>query len=106
MQPVVIGDVLWEPTPEVVRRSRLGRFMDAHGIAGMPELLRRSTEDLEWFWDATARDLGIRFHRPYERVLDLTDGAEWARWWPGAEMNIVATCLDQWLDGPSADKLA
>jgi acetyl-CoA synthetase len=106
MQPVVIGDVLWEPTPDVVQRSRLRRFMNAHGIADVPELLRRSTEDLEWFWDATARDLGIRFERPYDRVVDLGDGIEWARWWPGARMNIVATCLDQWLDGPTADRTA
>jgi acetyl-CoA synthetase len=106
MQPVVIGDVLWEPPPDVIGRSRLRRFMDRHGIASLPELQRRSTEDLEWFWDATVRDLSIRFTRPYERVLDLSEGVEWARWFPGAEMNIVATCLDQWLAGPAADRLA
>jgi acetyl-CoA synthetase len=106
MQPVVIGDVLWEPTPEVVRRSRLRRFMDAHGIAELPDLVRRSTEDLEWFWDAVVKDLGIRFQRPYDRVVDLADGPEWARWWPGARMNITESCLDRWLDGPTADKLA
>jgi acetyl-CoA synthetase len=106
MQPVVIGDVLWEPTPDVVQRSRLKRFMDAHGIADLPELQRRSTEDLEWFWDAVASDLGLRFRRPYDRVVDLTDGVEWARWWRGGAMNIVESCLDRWLDGPSAAKLA
>jgi acetyl-CoA synthetase len=106
MQPVVIGDVLWEPTPEVVRRSRLRRFMDAQGVSDLPELVRRSTEDLEWFWDATVKDIGLSFHRPYDRVVDLSEGIEWARWWPGGEMNVVASCLDRWLDGPTAGKLA
>jgi acetyl-CoA synthetase len=106
MQPVVIGDVLWEPTPEVVRRSRLRRFMDAHGIAGLAELQRRSTEDLEWFWGAVADDIGLRFRRPYERVVDLDDGIQWARWWQGGRMNIVDSCLDRWLEGPAADKPA
>jgi acetyl-CoA synthetase len=106
MQPVVIGDVLWEPTQEVIDRSRLKRFMDRHGIGDVPELLHRSTTDLEWFWDATVKDLGIRFHQPYESVVDLRDGIEWARWFPGARMNIVASCLDRWLEGPAADKLA
>ncbi|HXM57526.1 MAG TPA: AMP-binding protein [Candidatus Dormibacteraeota bacterium] len=106
MQPVVIGDVLWEPTPEVVRRSRLRRFMDAHGIADPAELQRRSTDDLDWFWDAVAKDIGLRFRTPYERVVDTTDGIEWARWWRGGAMNIVESCVDRWLDGPSAGKLA
>jgi acetyl-CoA synthetase len=106
MQPVVIGDVLWEPSPEVVRRSRLRRFMDAHGVADLAELMRRSTEDLDWFWDAVVKDLGIRFDRPYDRVLDLSDGPEWARWWPGARMNVTSSCLDRWLEGPTADKVA
>lgn len=105
MQPVVIGDVIWEPTPEVIERSRLKKFMDRHGIAGLPGLLRRSTEDLEWFWDATVKDLGIRFQRPYDSVLDVSEGIEWARWFRGAEMNIAASCLDQWLDG-AGDRLA
>ena len=106
MQPVVIGDVLWEPSPEVVERSRLKRFMDAHGIAGFAELQRRSTADLEWFWDATVKDLGIVFSRPYERVVDLSEGVEWARWFQGAAMNIVASCIDRWLEGPAANKAA
>jgi acetyl-CoA synthetase len=106
MQPIVIGDVLWEPSPEVVERSRLKRFMDAHGVAGFAELQWRSTADLEWFWDATVKDLGIVFNRPYDRVVDLSDGVEWARWFPGAAMNIVASCIDRWLDGPAANKAA
>ncbi len=106
MQPVVIGDVLWEPTQEVIDRSRLKRFMDRQGIRDVPELLHRSTTDLEWFWDATVKDLGIRFHQPYRSVVDIRDGIEWARWFPGARMNIVSSCLDRWLDGPAADKPA
>ena len=106
MQPVVIGDVLWEPTPEVIEHSRLKRFMDRHGMGDVQELHRRSITDLEWFWDATVKDLGIRFHEPYQRVVDLSDGIEWARWFPGARMNIVTSCLDRWLDGPSAEKPA
>jgi acetyl-CoA synthetase len=106
MQPVVIGDVLWEPSPEVVRHSRLRRFMDAHGIPDLQELQRRSTADVEWFWAAVADDLGLRFRRPYDRVVDLSDGIQWPRWWPGARMNIADSCLDRWLEGPSASKPA
>ena len=93
VQPVVIGDVLWEPSPEVVARSRLRAFMDVHGVADQAALLARSAGDPEWFWDAVVRDLDISFERPYDRVLDLSRGLPWARWFPGARMNIVDSCL-------------
>ncbi|HKF78232.1 MAG TPA: acetyl-coenzyme A synthetase N-terminal domain-containing protein, partial [Candidatus Dormibacteraeota bacterium] len=106
MQPVVIGDVLWEPTPAVIEHSRLRRFMDRHGVADLTELTRRSTDDPEWFWAAVLEDLGLRFRRPYDRVADLSDGVEWARWFVGARMNVLDSCLDRWLEGPLADKPA
>ena len=94
-EPFVAGDVIWRPDPAVAEQSRLGRFMKAHDIAGFPDLLERAASDLPWFWDATVRDLGVRFARPYEQVLDTADGVEWARWWRGAAMNIAESCLDQ-----------
>lgn len=97
MQPVVIGDVVWEPTPEYVENSRLTRLMRRHGIASLEELQRRSVDDQEWFWDAAIHDLGIHFYRAYDRVLDLSDGMQWPRWFAGGKLNIVATCLDKWV---------
>jgi len=102
MQPVVIGDVTWEPTPEIIERSRLTRFMKRHGIAGLAQLQERSIADPEWFWDAVVHDLGIRWYRAYDRVLDLSEGVMWAHWFGGGKLNIVDTCLDQWVRGPRA----
>src|SRR5579859_5215875 len=108
MQPVVIGDVVWEPTPDVVERARLTRFMERHGIAGLDELQRRSVEEPDWFWDALIHDLGISFYRHYDQVLDESQGPEWPRWFKGGKINIVQTCLDHWVAGPKAqpDKVA
>jgi acetyl-CoA synthetase len=104
--PVVIGDVVWEPTPEVVRMSRLRRFMDEHGIPDFTALLERSNNDIEWFWDAVVKDLGIEFQWPYDRVLDTSDGVEWSRWFPGGRLNIAVSCLDRHLHGVSSNKQA
>src|SRR5437870_10620560 len=106
MQPVVIGDVIWEPSPEVIARSRLKRFMDRHGIETFDELLRRADDDIEWFWDAAVKDLDVAFYRDYDKVVDLSQGKAWARWWIGARMNIVASCLDRHRDGEFGDKTA
>ncbi|MGH7762121.1 MAG: AMP-binding protein [Candidatus Dormibacteraceae bacterium] len=106
MQPVVIGDVMWEPSPEVISKSRLKRFMDQHGIETFAELLKRADDDIEWFWDAAIRDVDIAFYRHYDKVVDLSEGKPWARWWIGGRMNIVQSCLDRHRGTKSSDKLA
>ncbi len=106
MQPVVIGDVIWEPSPDVIAKSRLKRFMDQHGIDTFPELLRRADEDIEWFWDAAIKDIDIAFYRHYDQVVDLSDGKPWAKWWIGGRMNIVQSCLDRHRDQGSLARCA
>ncbi len=106
MQPVVIGDVIWEPSPEVVEKSRLKRFMNRHGIGSFEELVERSGRDYAWFWDAMVHDLRIHFYKGYEQVVDVSDGEPWARWWVGGKMNIVASCLDRHLEDGLGGKLA
>src|SRR5437879_13119022 len=86
MQPVVIGDVIWEPSREVVERSRLKRFMDRHGIETFDELLKRADDDIEWFWDAAIKDIDVAFYRQYHKVVDLSRGKQWATRAVGARM--------------------
>ncbi len=106
MQPVVIGDVIWEPSHEVIESSRLKRFMDRHGIETFDELLHRADEDIEWFWDAAIKDLDIAFYREYDKVVDLSGGKPWAKWWVGGRMNIIHSCLDRNRDGELHNKTA
>ncbi|HEV2414208.1 MAG TPA: AMP-binding protein [Candidatus Dormibacteraeota bacterium] len=106
MQPVVIGDVIWRPSQEVVDQSRLKRFMDRHGIETFDELLRRADDDIEWFWDAAVKDIDVAFYREYDNVVDLSGGKPWAKWWIGARMNIVHSCLDRYRDGDLRNKTA
>src|SRR5216684_1914751 len=106
MQPVVIGDVMWEPSPEVISKSRLKRFMDQHSIENFAELLKRADDDIEWFWDAAIKDIDIAFYRHYDKVVDMSRGKPWATWWIGGRMNIVQSCLDRYRGTESASKLA
>ena len=96
-------EVVWRPTPEVVARARITRFMAGHGLPSLATLQRRSIEEPEWFWDAVARDLGLRWTTPYTRVLDLSAGIAWPRWFSGGRLNLAANCLDRHLDGPRRD---
>jgi acetyl-CoA synthetase len=90
--------IVWRPTPEIAERSRIGRFMRAHGITAVDELHRRSVADPAWYWDAAVRDLGVRWTTPYARVLDDSRGIEWPTWFPGGRLNLADNCLDRHLD--------
>jgi acetyl-CoA synthetase len=106
MQPVVIGDVIWEPSPEVIKRSRLQAFIERQGLSGYPELVERAAADPAWFWGAVVHDLDIPFYEPFSEVLDTSAGVEWARWFRGGRMNVVHGCLDRWVESGAGDRLA
>src|SRR5258708_11817331 len=77
---------MWEPSPEVISKSRLKRFMDQHGIETFAELLKRADDDIEWFWDAAIQDVDIAFYRHYDKVVDMSKGKPWATWWIGGRV--------------------
>jgi acetyl-CoA synthetase len=91
-----VQDVVWSPSAEYVERANVTRFMRAHGIETYEDLVARSVGDIEWFWDAVVRDLGISFLAPYEQVLDVSRGVEWATWFTGGKTNLAHQCLDVW----------
>jgi acetyl-CoA synthetase len=100
------GEIVWRPTPDIIERARLTAFMRQHGIRDYAELMRRSTTDIAWFWDAALTDLGIEFYEPYTQVVDLTRGIAWPRWCVGGRMNIVHNCLDKWIGTPTEARTA
>jgi acetyl-CoA synthetase len=87
--------VVWTPPPEVAECARVAGFMRRRGIADHRELVRRSQAEPEWFWDAVVRDLDLEFFTPYTRVLDESDGPEWARWFAGGTVNLTHNCVDR-----------
>jgi acetyl-CoA synthetase len=89
---------VWTPEAGDVERANVTRLMRAHGIETLTELTSRSVEDLAWFWDAVVRDLDIEFSTPYERVVDLSRGPEWATWFVGGRTNVARQCVDRWAE--------
>jgi acetyl-CoA synthetase len=100
------GEFVWHPTLELVAQSNLQRFIEKHELGSYNELMRRSTTDIEWFWDAVLSDLDIQFYKPYSRVVDLSEGKPWARWCVGGEMNIVHNMVDKYAGTEIDNRLA
>jgi acetyl-CoA synthetase len=90
-----VSGYVWEPSPEYLDNANVTRFMRRHGIDDFLELVRRSQDDIEWFWDAVVADLGIDFFRPYEKVLDETGGPQWPKWFVGGRVNLTHNCVDR-----------
>ncbi len=87
---------VWAPTEADVEQANVTRLMRAHGIETFAELAARSVADVAWFWDAVVRDLDIAFPNPYEQVVDLSRGPEWATWFAGGRTNLALQCVDRW----------
>lgn len=92
----------WNPTPELLTESNVGRFMSRHGFTDFEDLRRRSIEDPEWFWDAFIHFVDLPFSTPYDTVLDESRGIEWATWFNGGRLNVATACVDRWADDPAS----
>ncbi|WP_163552746.1 AMP-binding protein [Candidatus Frankia alpina] len=68
------------------------------GVADADALRAVSVADVGAFWDAVVTDLGIRFRRPYRRVLDTASGPQFPEWFVGGELNVTDACLDRWAE--------
>jgi acetyl-CoA synthetase len=101
-----MSEVIWKPYGDYLEKSNIARFMRKHGISSYDELVKRSCEELEWFWDAVMEDLDIRWFKPYEKVLDTSEGIQWAKWYLGGKTNIVLNCLDKHMDTSVKNMLA
>jgi acetyl-CoA synthetase len=93
-------DIVWRPSAALLEESNVARFAAATGTADFATLRDRSIDDPEWFWDAVVDFLGLVFAEPYTKVLDLSDGAPWARWFTGGRLNLATSCVDRWADDP------
>jgi acetyl-CoA synthetase len=87
------ADIVWHPSDAQIAGSNLMRFMRAHGIDSYDALLARADADPEWWWGAIVS--GIDFYQPFETLLDLRRGMEFARWCQGGTTNIVLNALDR-----------
>ena len=99
-----IAEVVWTPDPPAARASAVAefaRFVRAQRLADVDELDYSSLHDwsvgdLEGFWAAAAKFLGVRFHAVPRATLDslIMPGTEW---FPGSTLNYAEHVLT---DGP------
>ncbi len=98
-----MSEFVWTPSEDVLEQANVLRLMRRHGISEYRELVQRSIDEPEWFFPAAIEDMGLEFFEPWEQVVDLTRGPEWATWFTGGKLNIAWNCVHRWAAGPRAD---
>src|SRR5436190_5296819 len=72
--------IAWTPTPDVIERAQLTRFMKQVGVSIWDELYEFSIHDVEKFTEEVLKFLDIKFDPPYEKLLDTANGIEFPSW--------------------------
>ncbi len=72
--------IAWTPTPDVIERAQLTKFMRQVGISTWDELYQFSIRDVEKFTEEVLKFLDIKFDPPYEKLLDKSKGVEFPEW--------------------------
>ena len=85
--------ISWQPDREVIDSSNIHRMMLRNGFSDYGEFWKWSVERKVEFWGQTMENLGIRFEKKPDGILDISQGEEEARWIPGARLNIVDSCF-------------
>ncbi len=81
------------PEPTDIEHAHMTALRRELGLDSHAALFAWSVAEREAFWQRTVARLGIRFRKPYARLLDLSQGVEAPKWFVGAEMNIAESCF-------------
>jgi len=98
--------VAWEPGEVAIERSRLRRLMARMRVPRLAALHDAIAQDPEGYWNHVLADLDLAWHRPYERVWDLSRGKAWPRWFPGGGINYVTSALERHARGLARGRVA
>lgn len=90
-----MSDFEFIPTQDQIENSNVSRFMKKNNISSLEELSKKSTENLEWFWEEVGKEIGIIWDVPYQKVLDSSKGAPWPQWFVGGKTNIYKSTIEK-----------
>ncbi|MFL6401927.1 MAG: acyl-CoA synthetase [Nitrososphaeraceae archaeon] len=75
--------------------SNISHFMRKHGIADYIQLVQKSNENIEWYWNAVNEDLNLEWFKKYDQIFDSSNGIPWTRWFINGKCNIMSNIIDR-----------
>ena len=83
------------PTKNQIESSNIYKFMKKHNIDSLNELLKKSSDDLDWYWKAVDEDIGIVWDKKYDQVKDTSKGIPWTSWFVNGKTNIILSSIEK-----------
>ncbi|HZI70676.1 MAG TPA: acetyl-coenzyme A synthetase N-terminal domain-containing protein, partial [Nitrososphaeraceae archaeon] len=93
--PAASSNLVYIPTYEKIINSNISIFMRKHGITDYSQLIRRSTENMEWYWNAIIEYLNLEWYRKYDQLFDSSGGIPCTRWFIDGKCNIIANVIEK-----------
>ncbi|MBD2194258.1 MULTISPECIES: AMP-binding protein [Calothrix] len=83
----------WFPSDEQIQSTNIAALMKQLNVNSYPELHAWSTQHRGEFWEIMIQRLGIRFQKPYSKIVDLSQGVESPQWLVDGRLNIAESCF-------------
>ena len=93
------------PNKKQVDESNIAQFMKKLKINSLNELLKKSNEDYDWFWQKVDEDLGIVWDKKYTITSDTSQGIPWTKWFVDGKLNIIKSTVEKFAK-KTPDKIA
>ncbi len=83
----------WHPAEEIIATSNIGKMMLKHDFEQYEDFWKWSIKEKKSFWKETVEALGIQMKKKYDKIVDIEEGVENAKWLSGAKLNIADSCF-------------
>ncbi len=90
-----MSDFEFIPTEDQKINSNIYRFMKKHDISTLEQLTEKANNDLEWFWKEVEKYGEIVWDKQYQKVLDLSKGLPWPKWFVDGKTNIYKSSVEK-----------
>ncbi len=78
----------WEPNKEWIENSNVYKYMQEKGFEKLDDFISFTYMNPEGFWEDFVKLIGLKFNKPYSKVLDLSRGKQWPKWFIDGKLNI------------------
>lgn len=69
--------------------------MNLHGVSNLENLSKKANDDPEWFWREVEQYVGIVWDTPYQKILDLSEGLPFSKWFVHGKTNIYKSTVEK-----------
>ncbi|MCE4614086.1 MAG: AMP-binding protein [Desulfurococcales archaeon] len=97
---------IWYPPKDLVNSANVTSFMESQGLKDYKEFVKRSTDDIKWFWGNLPDWLGTEWFNPPARTIDTSGGPMWTKWYIGGTLNITYNTVDRHVKNGHGDRIA